>query len=128
MTLEDIENIPRFHDRIRQIGDSVNDPDLYLNIEKACREKQAFLFSEQNSFAVLTFKQNSLLIWIAFSDMRSGLKNYFPKFEQMAREVGATSIEFWSARKGFARILTHEWTSTSSEWNGAPITVWRKLL
>ncbi len=129
MILEDYGALVKFRQQINEIGNTVNDPDLFENIKEACLEKRAFLFSESTSFAVLSFKHVSLFVWVAGSAMSNGMANYLPTFEQMGRDVGSTYIEFWSIRKGFFKLLPPlGWTHIQSEWNGIPITVWSKTL
>ena len=128
MILEDYCALRKFSQKIEEIGLTVNDPNLFQNIEKACRQKQAFLFSAEENFAVLTFKSTSLFIWVAWSSMRHAINHYLPIFESMARDVGASHIEFWSIRKGFSKRLPSSWSQTISVWNEMPIMVWKKIL
>ena len=128
MILEDYRALHKYCAKIIAIGRTVNDADLFKNIQKACREKQAFLFSEKDSFVVLTFKNTSLFIWAAWSSIPRCMDLYTPMFEQMGRDIGATQIEFWSVRKGFFKRLSQDWSHQQSTWNETPITVWTKPL
>lgn len=130
LKLTDGSVIKNYSADISRIGDSVNDTDLYNRIEKACLNKQAFLFVSRDGFLVMRpMAGNRLLIWVAHSNKSTDRLAYFFEIERLAREISASMITFWSNRKGFFRIApSYGYTATSSTWMNRPITVWSKKL
>jgi hypothetical protein len=115
---------------IKKIGDSVNDPDLYSRIEKACHNKQAFLFISADVFVVLKpMAGKRLLIWVACSNTPVDRVSYLFEIERFARDIHAERLVFYSNRKGFHKVIPrYGFNAVDSEWMGKPITVWSKAL
>lgn len=115
---------------ITRIGDHVNDPGLYDRIEKACLNKQAFLFVSRDGFLILkTLSGRRVLVWAAHSNRPTDRLSYFCEIERLARDVSATMITFWSNRPGFFKIAPqYGYSSTQAAWMGEPISVWAKKL
>lgn len=117
-------------DQINQIGDSVSDPELYSRIEKACHNKQAFLFLSCDGFVVLKpMAGKRLLIWVAHSNAPIDRVSYLYEIERFARDIHAAKLIFFSNRKGFHRVIPRfGFNAVESDWMGKPITVWSKAL
>lgn len=115
---------------ISRIGASVNDPTLFIRVKEACLNRRAFLFVSQEGFVVLQpVIGPGVLIWIAHSDQAVDRLSYLCELERFARDISAKHLTFWSARKGFYRIIPrYGFTSKPAEWMGKPITVWTKKL
>jgi|GEM_PF-3234068 len=115
---------------IGDIGGSVNDPDLFKTIEKACCRKQAFLFEVQEGMVVVRpVGESGLLLWVAYTRDKADLAGYQFELERMARFINATYIELWSIRKGLYRILPKfGYTPRFEKYKETPITVWKKTL
>lgn len=130
LKLADDSAIKKYVSEISRIGNSVNDPGLFYRIEKACLNKQAFLFVSPDGFLVLkTMAGHRLLVWVAHSFRPADRLAYFFEIERLAREISASMITFWSNRKGFLRVApSYGYTATPSTWMNRPITVWSKTI
>lgn len=130
LQLQDPKDIERYAGPIRSIGDEANDHDLYDRIQEALHERRAFFFESPDGFAVLKpMAYRKLLVWVAWSRHSCDRGLYGDEIEQLARDIEADSLEFWSNRRGFHRIAPHfGYRPTESEWCGQPITIWRKRL
>jgi len=128
LRLSDPALIDGYVSEITSIGESVNDPQLFNRIQKACLNKQAFLFVSRDGFVVLKpMAGKRLLIWVACSFLHTNRLSYLYEIERFARDIDARILVFWSNRRGFNR-LSLGFSSVESEWMGRPITVWSKHL
>lgn len=81
-------------------------------IESACLKQQAFLFlgPAHDEFVVLLPRFDHLrscryvVMWLAFSERGNASAIYRDDIDQLARDIGASYIEFTTARAGFERI------------------------
>lgn len=130
LRLVDPGRITGYQKQITNIGNSVNDLNLYDRISKACLNKQAFLFVSLDGFVVLKpMSGKRLLIWVAFTFKAVSRIAYMREIERFGRDIEANSLMFWSCRPGFRKIIKpFGFESTESEWMGTPITVWSKQL
>jgi hypothetical protein len=123
--LNSAENLAQYEQQIRKIGNRVNDPNLFQRIQEACHKKQAFLFSSQSSFFVLTFKANRVLVWVLHAFERVDLVECFTEIRTLAHEVNAQGMEFWTNRKGFSKTaIPIGFNHYETKWCDKPITVW----
>ena len=124
-----VEHIDREKDRINRIGDRVNHPDLFSDIKEACLNKRAFFFAFEKGFFVLHPKPGAVLVWVAASYSPVDRWLVQDAIERLCLEVGAHTIEFYTARKGFDRVAKAlGYAPCASTWRGVPLTVWRKTL
>jgi hypothetical protein len=89
------------------------------DIHAALIEKRAMLFcnDEDDSFAICKVKHRNgekiLFIWIAYGVHGKRDRN-IGFLKEIARSVGATSLEMESPRKGFEKM--EEWTPTMTTY------------
>src|SRR5690554_2495446 len=118
---------------IARLGSTINDPDLYQNIEKALLNRRAFFFESADGFAVLKPYPDYMLVWVAIShhsNYRRGIhERYFTELEQLSRIAASPAIRFWTVRRGFSRICQNlGYESRRITHNDRPITIWEKSL
>jgi len=99
---------------LRYIKEKCNAPwrteDIYAN----CVSGNAEIFLVKNyphRFAVVQEKvcpfslKKSFLVWIAYDESNKwGAANYLNELEEIARNYGCDSVEFWSPRKGMQKL------------------------
>lgn len=124
------EQIDEFQQQVRDIGERVNDPDLFEHIKEDLRRQRAFLFRSKTEPAMLVAKPVSgpgVLIWVGVSLGRCDLRRYMLEVDLLSRKIGARFVEFLTVRKGFAKKMPAlGYHPTPSEWNTVPLTCWRK--
>ena len=120
-----LTNVFQAADRIRPhielIGKQANRPGLFEDIEAACREGKAFLFTitDEDSFVVLRPMPDKIVqVWAAYSKCGSATERYLPAIKALCRMVGAQQIEFETALESVERLMPR------FGWKKA-FTVWR---
>lgn len=122
--------VAAFRDQIDAIGVPLNQPNLFADVCASLDQATAFLFLSPEGFCVLAPKYpDKVLVWVAHSFAPAPRARIQRELEQLARAIGAKSIELWSARAGFARVLPRlGYTARPDHWRGTPVTVWTKTL
>lgn len=76
-----------------------------------CAQERAFLFvGRDGEFVVLypqfdhLFRRRTVLIVAAYSPFGDAVSLHKDAIDRLARDIGAESIEFYTTRKGFARV------------------------
>lgn len=118
--------------RICAIAKASRWPSLLDEISASCRSEEAFYFVDDNGFVVLkpivSNGVSGVLIWTAFHACRG--REYLLDIDQLALEIGASFLEFWSYRRGFERVapaLGYHLADTVLR-NGVTLAIWRKSL
>lgn len=127
--LSDINQHPWVELKIDDIGRRCNKPTLREDIKQACSNERAFLFLDGHSFFVLKpllDKQDTLLVWAAFSKKRDACFSYRHCLEGIARSVGGKRLIFYTKRGGFLRTAKKLGYSRLEDNDG--YMVWEKQL
>ncbi|WP_299940424.1 hypothetical protein [uncultured Microbulbifer sp.] len=125
--LQPFRRLIHFKKPIEAIGERCGVPQLFSQIALALANERAFLFADGDSFCVLRPKvendERIVEAWVAYSQHGSAIRTHLPQAKQMAREIGASCIQFWTVLpvlNQFARRLGFERHRTERAF-----TIWR---
>ncbi|EKN4689899.1 hypothetical protein AXW37_06450 [Yersinia ruckeri] len=97
-----------FDSKLARVARDAGDPNLLLQIQDTCRNKQAFCFSADDAVIVLRPRIKEgipyVLVWLGISNGQQGLVKYTPEVQNLTRMIGGRWAEFYTARKGFIRM------------------------
>ncbi|KZZ72401.1 hypothetical protein A3765_28525 [Oleiphilus sp. HI0130] len=114
---------------LQKIAEDSEQPNLTRDALEACLTKRAFLLISKTGFLIVKPKvrdgKTQLLLWVAWSP--AGRPEYTEEdLNFLGRLFEVNELEFWTKRKGFARLgprLGFEMVGIESGFN-----VWRKAL
>lgn len=117
---------PRVDLAVNLVGRDCGRSRLFDEVDLDCREERAFLFGNDEVFTILRPRvvdgAKIVEVVVAFAEEPvDALATYIDTIRQLAREIGATQLEFWTARRGFERLAPR------LGWEKA-FTVWRQPL
>lgn len=117
----------RLKEPITRIGKTASDPHLYLEIDKACLNEQAFLFLAPDGFVILRprYQNKTEFIQVCIASCHGGnaLTRYLPHIISLAKRGKAQFIEFQTARKGFNKAAPKQGWRSFGVRDG--LIVWR---
>ena len=112
---------------IQKIAIKTDQPELTREVIEACHKKQAFLFLSRKGFVIVQPKIEHgikrLLLWVAWRN-ESGVEIPTNELADFGRSIGVSELEFWTKRKGFARLGPKLGFSMREVKNG--FFIWRK--
>lgn len=93
---------------IRRAAAADGGQDLIDEINQACRQGRAFCIGSAQVRIVLRLRfrdgEPYVVVWLAASTLRDGLRRYTPLIQAMTRQVGGRWAEFATRRRGFLRL------------------------
>lgn len=116
-------------EHIHQIALDTDEPSLTRDVIEACLNERAFLLLSKTGFLVvkpmIRDGNSRLLLWVAWSS--SGKPEYSVEdLDYLGDLFGVDELEFWTKRKGFARLGPRLGFDLVEMING--FNVWRKAL
>ena len=114
---------------LKAIDSTLTTTDLIGQLDSAFAVGVASLFVDKEGFVILRpFVNDStkVLVWVAQSFRKVDLTEHQSRIDQLARQINARELEFWSIRKGFNRVApTLGWVKSHHD---DEFMVWRKKL
>lgn len=115
-------DIDDYWDRIEAVAHTVVDDGTLTaeNVRDECREGRSLCFASDEGVAIVTLLPNrakndlELCVVLAVSTGPHGAyEAYLPEIDQIARDLGAARIVFFTRRRGWERKLGSDWSLRS---------------